>query len=71
MCIGADFAMIEAQLALASIAQRYRLRLAPGQKVEQQALVTLRPRDGMPMRLQARDRLHERSNIGAGLGRRI
>ncbi len=71
MCIGADFAMIEAQLALASIAQRYRPRLVPGHNVEPQALVTLRPRHGMLMHLQARNRLHERSNIGSGLGRRI
>jgi cytochrome P450 len=66
MCIGADFAMIEAQLVLAAVAQRYRLRLAPGHKVEPEALVTLRPRHGLVMHLQTRDRLHERSRIAAG-----
>jgi cytochrome P450 len=60
MCIGADFAMIEAQLALATVAQRYRLRLVPGHKVVPDPLVTLRPRHGMLMHLQPRDRLRER-----------
>jgi cytochrome P450 len=54
MCIGADFAMIEAQLALAAVAQRYRLRLLGGHHVEPEALITLRPRHGMPMRLEQR-----------------
>ncbi|HEY7269888.1 MAG TPA: cytochrome P450, partial [Dehalococcoidia bacterium] len=67
-CIGSDFAMIEAQLALAAIAQRYTLRLVPGQSVEPEPLVTLRPRNGMMMYLRARDRLHERRHISAPLG---
>jgi cytochrome P450 len=54
MCIGADFAMIEAQLVLAAVVQRYRLRLAPGHRVETAALVTLRPKYGMVMHLEAR-----------------
>jgi len=54
MCIGADFAMIEAQLALAVIAQCYRLRLVAGHRVEPEALVTLRTRFGMHMRLEPR-----------------
>jgi cytochrome P450 len=68
-CIGADFAMIEAQLALATVAQRYRLRLPPGRVVEPEPLVTLRPKGGMPMHLQPRDRLHERATIAAAYGR--
>jgi cytochrome P450 len=54
MCIGADFAMIEAQLALAAVARRYRLRLAPRQRVETDALVTLRPKHGMVMHIEPR-----------------
>ncbi len=57
MCIGADFAMIEAQLVLAAVARRYRLRLAAGQRVEPEALVTLRPKFGMTMRAEARNPL--------------
>jgi cytochrome P450 len=38
--------MMEGDLILASIAQRYRLELAPGTTVEPEALITLRPKDG-------------------------
>ena len=49
MCIGNHFAMTEAQLVLATIAQRYSLRLVAGHPVELQPLVTLRARHGMLM----------------------
>jgi cytochrome P450 len=52
ICIGAAFAMTEAILILAMIAQRYRLRLKPGHPIEPQGLITLRPRYGMPMTLE-------------------
>jgi cytochrome P450 len=51
LCIGADLAMMEAQLILATISQRYRLDLVPGHPVEPEPLITLRPRYGMPMTL--------------------
>jgi cytochrome P450 len=51
ICIGNAFAMTEAQLVVATIAQRYRLRLIPGHPVELHPLVTLRPRHGMQMTL--------------------
>jgi cytochrome P450 len=54
ICIGAAFAIEEALLILATIAQRYRLRLKPGHPVEPQGLITLRPRYGLPMRLERR-----------------
>ena len=54
ICIGATFAMTEAILILAMIAQRYRLRLKSGHPIEPQGLITLRPRYGMPMTLQRR-----------------
>jgi cytochrome P450 len=54
ICIGAAFALTEAVLILATIAQRYRLRLKPGHPVEPQGLITLRPRYGMQMILQRR-----------------
>jgi cytochrome P450 len=54
ICIGAAFAMAEAVLILASIAQRYRFRLKPGFPVEPQALITLRARHGMEMVLERR-----------------
>ena len=54
ICIGATFAMTEAILILATIAQRYRLRLKAGHPVEPQGLITLRPRYGMQMILERR-----------------
>jgi len=53
-CIGKGFALMEATLVLATIAQRYRLVLQPGQRVESLPQVTLRPRDGIHMVAQAR-----------------
>jgi cytochrome P450 len=46
--------MAEGVLLLAMMAQRFKLRLKPGHQVMPQALLTLRPRDGMPMRLERR-----------------
>jgi cytochrome P450 len=54
-CIGSNFAMMEAQLVLATIAQRYRLRLVPGHPVDHQMLVMLRSKYGLPMTIHRRD----------------
>ena len=54
ICIGGAFAMAEAMIILATIAQRYRLRLKPGFPVEPQGLITLRPRHGLRMTLERR-----------------
>jgi len=54
ICIGAAFAMEEALLILAMIAQRYRLHLKTGHPVEPQGLITLRPRYGLRMVLERR-----------------
>lgn len=55
ICIGNNFALMEAALLLATIAQRYRMRLtSPDQVVEPEPLVTLRPKNGLPMRLEKR-----------------
>lgn len=56
VCLGNHFAMMEAQLILATVAQRYQVRLLPGHPVEPQMVVTLRPRYGLPMIIQAPDR---------------
>jgi cytochrome P450 len=53
-CIGNAFAMMEAQLALATIAQHYSLRAVPGHPVEPRVQLTLRPRYGLPMTLHRR-----------------
>jgi cytochrome P450 len=49
ICIGNNFALMEAALVLATIAGRYRLRLAPGTAVEPLASMTLRPAHGLAM----------------------
>jgi hypothetical protein len=49
VCIGEPFAWMEGTLLLATIANRWRLRPVPGHVVQAQAVVTLRPRDGIPM----------------------
>jgi len=54
ICIGASFAMAEATILLATIAQGYALRLAPGHRVEPQGLITLRARHGMKMTVSPR-----------------
>jgi cytochrome P450 len=54
ICIGSAFAMTEAQLILATVAQRYRLSLVPGHPIEPQPLITLRPRHGVLMHLHRR-----------------
>jgi cytochrome P450 len=53
-CIGNHFALIEAQLIVATLAQRYRLHLVPQHKVEPWPLITLRPRFGMQMIIERR-----------------
>jgi cytochrome P450 len=54
VCIGMALAMTEAQLLLATLAQRFSLKLVPGQKIVLQHRVTMRPRDGIKMVLAPR-----------------
>lgn len=53
LCIGNTFALVETQMILATVAQRYRLALLPGQDIAVSPLVTLRPKHGMRMMLSA------------------
>lgn len=53
-CIGNNFALTEAILLLASISQKFRLDLKPGHPVMVEPLITLRPKNGLPMNLTAR-----------------
>jgi cytochrome P450 len=47
MCIGASFAVTEAALVLATIAQRYQIGVAPDWPFEPNPTITLRPRHGV------------------------
>jgi cytochrome P450 len=53
-CIGNSFALVEAQLLLALIVQRFRWTLPAGYRAELEPLITLRPKGGLPVRLEAR-----------------
>ncbi len=54
-CIGAGFAITEATVILAMVAQRFRLRLEHGgHPVEPVAAIFLHPRNGLSMRLEHR-----------------
>jgi len=54
VCIGAGFAMMEAVLLLATIAQQFQIQVATGLNVKTQPTVTLRPRNGIPVTLKRR-----------------
>lgn len=49
VCPGMNFGLVESVLCLATLAQRYRLRPAPGVAVEPQCRLTLRPKGGLSM----------------------
>ena len=53
-CIGESFAWMEAILLTATIAQKWRLRLVPGQTIEVQPKITLRPKQAIRMMLEQR-----------------
>jgi len=55
VCIGEQFAWMEGVILLATIAQRWRLRLVPGHPVATQPIITLRPRYGMRMTVENRE----------------
>ena len=67
ICIGNAFAMMEAQLILAMISQRFRLELAPGAHVEPERGITLRPAPALPVYLRARSPITDAASRGANV----
>ncbi|MEK6303417.1 MAG: cytochrome P450 [Acidobacteriota bacterium] len=55
VCIGEQFAWMEGVLLIATIAQQWKMRLAPGHRVETKPMITLRPKYGMRMIVEARE----------------
>ena len=53
-CIGNTFAMMEIILVLATIGQKFHLKLAPDQKVEPAPAMSLRPKNGIRVVVQTR-----------------
>ena len=54
-CVGARFAMAEALTILATWLAYWRFRPAPGRDVEVSGMVTLRPKNGLPLVLDRRE----------------
>ncbi|HLP52694.1 MAG TPA: cytochrome P450 [Chitinophagales bacterium] len=51
-CIGNNFAMMEMQIILAKVCTHYNFTLAPGFELELQPLVTLRPKNGVMLKVE-------------------
>ena len=54
VCIGANFAMIESAVILATLVRAFRFRPVPGHTPKPVARVTIRPRGGMPLFIDPR-----------------
>lgn len=52
LCIGQNFALMEAQIVLAMTAQRFDLNMVPGQQVELAQTLSLRPKSHLMMTLE-------------------
>lgn len=55
ICIGNAFALIEARLVIATLAQNYQLSLLPGQEIVPRGGATLRPHYGLRMKIGLRE----------------
>ena len=67
ICIGNSFASMEAVLILATIAQRYRPVMVPGQAITPHAALTLRPTPNLQMTLEARHKAQPAAMAGREL----
>lgn len=54
VCSGQHLAMMEAEVLLATIIQRYQLELVPGQTIVPQPFITIRPKYGIRLRVNIR-----------------
>jgi cytochrome P450 len=66
ICVGSTFAIVEATLLAAMISRRMYFDLPRDAVVEADAAITLRPRDGLPMRLGRRDHARRASLTAVG-----
>ena len=53
-CIGNNFAVMEASLLLATLAQQFRISLTPGREIIPSASITLRPKTGIWGKIEKR-----------------
>lgn len=54
-CIGSNFAMMEMQLILSRMIQRFDIELVPDQMIELSPLITLRPKNGIHVQVKQRE----------------
>lgn len=54
VCVGANLAMFEGHLMLPMMIQRFRYEYPPQPEPQLQALLTLRPKDGLQIRVNKR-----------------
>ena len=54
VCIGAHFAMVEAQIILASLISRYKFEPVAGKNPVPEMVLTLRPKDGVTLKVSPR-----------------
>jgi cytochrome P450 len=54
LCIGRPFALLEGSVVLATVARHWRLRAVSDREVVPLPSITLRPRGGLPMRVERR-----------------
>ncbi|WP_240418903.1 cytochrome P450 [Paenibacillus periandrae] len=55
VCIGNNFALMEAAIIVAVVGQRYRLQLLDSHSVKPEPLITLRVQGGLPMKVMERN----------------
>ena len=67
MCIGNNFAIMELQLVLAMLLQRYRMEPVPGKEAIPEALITLRPDGGVWMKIYPENTLTENKSAATTL----
>jgi cytochrome P450 len=65
ICTGLAFGLTEAILSIATIVQKFTLRLVPGHRVEVACRLTLRPGDRLPMQLIPRQVEEATGGVGA------
>ena len=54
VCLGKNFGIVESVLTIAMLAQRFRLSMPMGTKVEHECRLTLRPKGRLPMKVNVR-----------------
>lgn len=67
VCIGNQFAMMEAQLVLATILQRFHLAIVPNQQVKPNALITMRPKPDIQVKLERREAVKKAEEVAVAV----